>query len=213
MAWNNPRSSDVEVVEGRLGMRTVRNLIILASITVVGLLAFGQDAEDEPKIVFAAGDDQGTVWVNLSLALQHRSDAYLPMVVGVQNNSPQEIMLDRESFTLSDLNGVVYSMPTVKQWRKSYKRITIDRRLLSTGGIPWEVWYRGGRLARSNFFPDLRGSRGNTTISSVVLRTGYGMVDLLYFEQLRQSELGRPFFLTVRPDGWETPIRLRLYLS
>jgi len=193
-------------------MRFGRNLVLFALAVLVVALAAGQEGEDEHKVLFIASDDQGTVWANLSLALQSRSDAYVPMVIGVQNNSSGEIRLNRESFYLTDLDGVVYTMPTVKQWRKGYKRIVIDRRLMSTGGIPWEVWYRSGRLARSNFFPDLRGRRGNTTISTISLRNGFGMVDLMYFEQLREQQTGRPFILTVQPKGWETPIRLRLYL-
>jgi hypothetical protein len=154
-----------------------------------------------------------TVWVNLSLAMQNQDDAYLPAVVGVQNKSHNEIKLTRESFWLEDLDDVVYTMPTVKEWRKNYKRIVIDRRLMSTGGIPWEVWWRSGRFAPSNFFPDLRSTRGNTTRDSIVLRNGYGMVDLLYFERLRMNQIGRPFLLVVHPKGWEIPIRIRLYLS
>ncbi len=194
-------------------MRLGRFLVIVGLVGLTGALATGQDAEDEAKVLFIAGDDQGTVWANLGLTLQNRGDAYIPMVIGVQNNSPNEIKLTRESFQLDDLDGILYSMPTVKEWRKSYKRIVIDRRLMSAGGIPWEVWRRSGRLARSNFFPDLRGSGGNTTISTIILRPGYGMADLMYFEQMRKGEIGRPFFLTVRPEGWEVPIRLRLYLS
>jgi len=194
-------------------MRTIRWLVICGFAAFVFAVAVAQDQDDEARVLFIASDDQGTVWANLSLALQNRSDAYLPMVVGVQNNSPNEVKLTRESFFLTDMDDIVYSMPTVKQWRKGYKRIVIDRRLLSTGGIPWEVWYQSGRLARSNFFPDLSGRRGNTTISTINLRTGYGMVDLLYFEQLRVQQTGRPFILTVQPVGWEVPINLRLYLN
>ncbi|MCJ7753954.1 MAG: hypothetical protein MUP13_05290 [Thermoanaerobaculales bacterium] len=194
-------------------MRTARCLVILGLAALVVVSATGQDGEDEAKMLFIASDDQGTVWANVGLALQNRDDAYIPMVVGVQNNSPNEIKLTRESFHLADMDGVVYSMPTVKEWRKGYKRIVIDRRLLSTGGIPWEVWYQSGRLARSNFFPDLSGTRGNTTISTINLRTGFGMVDLMYFEQLRVQQTDRPFILTVQPVGWEVPINLRLYLN
>jgi hypothetical protein len=39
------------------------------------------------------------------------------------------------------------------------------------------------------------------------------MVDLMYFEQIHQKQIGRPFILTVQPKGWEKPIRLRLLLS
>ena len=194
-------------------MRTARHLVILGIAVLAAALSVGQDNQNETRVLFIANDDQGTVWANLGLALQNRSDGYLPMVVAVQNNSPNEIKLTRESFYLTDMDDVVYSMPTVKQWRKGYKRIVIDRRLMSTGGIPWEVWYQSGRLARSNFFPDLSGRRGNTTISTINLRTGYGMVDLLYFEQLRAQPADRPFILSVQPEGWEIPINLRLYLN
>lgn len=194
-------------------MRTARFLLILGLAALVVVSATGQDGEDEAKVLFIASDDQGTVWANLGLALQNRSDAYIPMVVGVQNNSPTDIKLTRESFHLADMNGVVYSMPSVKEWRKGYKRIVIDRRLMSTGGIPWRVWDQSGRLARSNFFPDLNGRRGNTTINTINLRTRYGMVDLMYFEQMRGQQAGRPFILGVHPEGWEVPINLRLYLN
>ncbi len=194
-------------------MRSVRWLVICGFVILAFGVAVAQDRDDEARVLFIASDDQGTVWANLSLALQNRSDAYLPMVVGVQNNSPNEVKLTRESFHLTDMDDVVYSMPTIKQWRKGYRRIVIDRRLLSTGGIPWEVWYQSGRLARSNFFPDLTGGRGNTAINTINLRNGYGMVDLLYFEQLREKQAERPFILTVRPEGWEVPINLRLYLN
>jgi len=193
-------------------MRAATTFVMIICAVLSGAPAAAQDGDEPSRVLFIAENDQGTVWVNLSLALQNQDDAYLPMVVGVQNKSQNEIKLTRESFWLSDLDDVIYTMPSVKEWRKNYKRIVIDRRLLSTGGIPWEVWWSGGRLARSNFYPDLRSTRGNTTVDSITLRTGYGMVDLLYFEQLRTSGDGRPFILSIRPEGWEVPIQVRLVL-
>jgi hypothetical protein len=38
-------------------------------------------------------------------------------------------------------------------------------------------------------------------------------VDLMYFERLRMNQIGRPFLLTVQPEGWEVPIRIRLHLN
>lgn len=187
--------------------------MLLALVLLAGAVGLAQEVEDPAKVLFIAEDAQGKVWANLGLMLQGNSEPYLPIVIGVQNKSDSEIRLNRNSFWLSDLDGVIYTMPTVKDWRKHYKRIVIDRRMMNTGGIPWEVWWRSGRFSQSNFFPDLRPSRGNTTLDNVSLRTGYGMVDLMYFERLRLLEVGRPFFLTVQPEGWEAPIRLRLYLS
>jgi hypothetical protein len=189
------------------------HVVTLALVLLGGAFVLAEETVDPPRVLFIAEDDQGKVWANLSLLLRDSSGAYLPMVIGVQNKSDSEIRLNRESFWLADLDGVIYPMPSVRNWRKHSKRIVLDRRLMSTGGIPWEVWYSSRRFARSNFFPDLRPTRGNTTMDNVNLRTGFGMVDLMYFERLRQMELHRPFFLTIHPKGWERPIRLRLYLS
>jgi hypothetical protein len=186
--------------------------VMLVAVAVGSLLP-AQDGSTASRILFIGEDNQGKVWANLSLTLAQQSEPYLPMVVGVQNKSSDVVKLDRDSFYLTDLDGIVYPIPSVRDWRKNYDRIVIDRRMMNTGGIPWEVWWRSRKFSPSNFFPDLRATRGNTTQDSISLRTGFGMVDLMYFERLRTPEIGKPFFLTVRAEGWEVPITLRLFLS
>ena len=126
-----------------------------------------------------------------------------------------DMEVDGRIFRGMDLQGcLMFNVPVPAELLRSVpKRIVIDRRMLSTGGIPWEVWYRTGKLGETNFFPDLRSRRGNTTRDSVYLRKGHGMVDLLYFERPRNFEYGRPFFLTIHPKRWELPIRLRLVVQ
>ena len=84
--------------------------------------------------------------------------------------------------------------------------------MVSSGGIPWQVWQSAKRYASTNFFPDLNVSRGGTARDVVTLPEGWGMADLMYFERPRTFDSGRPFFLTVFGEGWEEPIRLRLVL-
>jgi hypothetical protein len=103
-------------------------------------------------------------------------------------------------------------MPSIKEWRKNYGKISIDRRMVSVGGIPWQVWQSSNRFASTNFFPDLNISRGGTARDAVTLPEGWGMADLMYFERPRSLDSGRPFFLAVFGEGWEEPIRLRLVL-
>lgn len=191
-----------------------RQIIPLVLVAVVAAaVTFAQDESDKQRILYIAENDEGKVWANLSLTQARQDEAYLPMVIGVQNKSQDVVKLDRSSFYLSDLDGVIYPMPSVSHWRRNYKRIVIDRRMMTTGGIPWEVWWRSRKFSPTNFFPDLRATRGNTTQDRVSLRTGYGMVDLMYFDQLRAPAIGRPFFLTIQAEGWEKPITLRLVLS
>ena len=185
-----------------------------AAILVLGL-AVGVFAAKEPdsRILFIAENDHGKVWANLSLTRQRDAEPYIPMVVGVLNKGHESVRITRDSIWLNDLDNLVYSMPTVRELRKHYDRSGLDQRMVSTAGIPWEGWQRSGRLAPSNFFPDLRMTRGNTVKDRVTLRGNFAMIDLLYFERPRALVLNKPFILEVHPEGWEVPVRLRLYIS
>ncbi len=186
--------------------------ICIMCLALAGIWA--QEPESEPlQILFIAENEAGKVWVNTTLTLQRTAEPYLPMVVAVQNLQQKNVDLDRTSIWLSDLDGVIYAMPTVREFRKSYKKSNIDYRMVSYGGIPWEGWRWNRRLEPANFFPDLRASRGNTTRDRITLRKRHAMVNLLYFERPRSLRPDKPFFLVVHADGWEAPIRLRLILS
>jgi hypothetical protein len=170
--------------------------------------------EPEPqRVLFIAENDDGTVWANITLTLQRTSEPYLPMVVAVENLSKNIVNLDRQSFWLTDLDNIIYFMPSVKEVRKNYEKIVMDYRMVSYAGIPWENWRWTNRLEITNFFPDLRSTRGNTVQDRVTLRHRHGMVNLLYFERPRNLQHGRPFFLNVMAEGWEAPIRIRLIIA
>ena len=185
---------------------------LLVIAVAVGAL-FAQDAAP-PQILFIVENDFGKVWANTSLTLQRTNEPYLPIVVAVENLSVNPVTFDRSSFFLTDLDGIVYVMPTVKEQRKNYPKTVIDYRMVSYAGIPWEGWRWNRRLEPANFFPNLRASSGNTTMDRVTLRQRHAMADLLYFERPRNLSLNRPFFLDIHPKkGWEVPIRLRIVLN
>jgi hypothetical protein len=191
----------------------LRFLGILCAVGVaVGAVVAQERAPTQ--ILFIAENDFGKVWVNTSLTLQRTNESYLPMVVAVENRSVKPITLDRSSFWLTDLDGIVYVMPSVKEQRKNYAKTVIDYRMVSYAGIPWEGWRWNRRLEPANFFPNLRASSGNTTRDRMTLRQRHAIVDLLYFERPRNLSLNRPFFLDIHPKkGWEVPIRLRIVLN
>ncbi len=173
------------------------------------VLAQVEENQEPQRVLFIAENDAGKVWANVTLTLQRTNEAYLPMVVAVENMSKKSIAIKRESFWLSDLDDILYVMPSVKEVRKYYDKIVMDYRMVSYAGIPWENWRWTRRLESANFFPDLRSTRGNTVRDHVTLRHRYAMVNLLYFNLQR----GRPFFLNVHPKGWEVPIRIRILIS
>jgi len=187
---------------------------LLAVCLTVGVVIAQQDQEEEAqRVLFIAEHDAGKVWANLTLTIQRTGEPYLPMVVAVENLQRKSISIDRESFWLSDLDEIIYVLPTVKEVRKNYDKIAMDHRMISYAGIPWENWRWTSRLESASFFPDLRSTRGNTVRDHVTLRHLHAMVNLLYFERPRNLQRGRPFFLVVHPKGWEIPIRIRILIS
>jgi hypothetical protein len=186
--------------------------MLLAALLAIGVV-FAQDGEEPQRVLFIAENKNGKVWANLTLTIQRTGEPYLPIVVAVENLSTKSITLSRESFWLSDLDGVVYVLPSIKEMRKNYSKSVMDARMVSYAGIPWENWRWNRRLELANFFPNLRSSTGNTVSDRVTLRQRHAMVDLMYFERPRNLEIGKPFFLDVHPKGWEIPIRLRFVIS
>jgi hypothetical protein len=176
-------------------------------------VAAGLVAASDGQIVFSERSEVGQLWANLSLTYLRVGEPYLPIVIGVQNLSGETLELNRASFRLIGPDGRRFSMADLKTLRKSYEKSTFDRRIMTTNGIPADVWYRQRRLRESNFFPDVSQSRRTTVIDRVTLRRGDGTVDLIYFEAPTGLALGTPFVLEVLPEGWEAPLRLRLILG
>ena len=179
----------------QLKARLITAVVVLATVAVAGgLLA----EEEETRLWdFDVEDENGRAWANLTLTGLRMDEPFIPIVVAVQNNSKKPVTLNRESFRVTDLDGLVYMLASVRDWRKHYDPIVQDRRMMSTGSIPWRVWYSSNKLGSTNFFPDLKTGRGNVLRDSVTLRRGYGMFDLMYFERPRNLSVKRPFFLEV----------------
>ena len=183
-----------------------------ACVIAVAVGALFAQERAPTQILFIAENDVGKVWANTSLTRQRTNEPYLPIVVAVENKGVKSVTLDRSSFFLTDLDEIVYVMPSVKEQRKNYSKTVIDYRMISYAGIPWEGWRWNRKLDPANFFPNLRASSGNTTRDKMTLRQRHAIVDLLYFE--RPHDLKRPFFLDIHPKkGWEIPIRLRIVLN
>jgi len=183
------------------------------SIVLLGVLAAALGVASDGQVVFSERSEVGQLWANLSVTYQRVEEPYLPMVIGVQNHGGETMQLSRASFRLIGPDGRRFPMAGLKELRTSYDKLTFDRRIVTTNGIPVDVWARQRSLRESNFFPGVGMSRRSTVIDRVTLGRGDGMVDLIYFETPTGLALGAPFVLEVQPDGWEAPLRLRLILG
>lgn len=188
---------------------------ILTGAVIAGWIALAAaQAADEPRrVIFTARTAEGEVWANVGLTGQRLDQSYVPMVVAVANRGGQAAVVDRDTIRLIGPDGLRYPMPTLRELRRNYRRMSLDSRSVSGAGIPWEVWRRDGKLVDSNFFPELASSRRAIAIDEVTLAPGFAMVDLLYFAKPPGLGPRTPFVLEVSPIGWETPIRLGIILE
>mgnify|MGYP001765372997 CR=1 FL=1 len=183
------------------------------TVVLLGLVTAALGAASDGQVVFSERSEVGQLWANLSLTYLRVEEPFLPMVIGVQNLGGETLELNRASFRLIGPDGRRFPMADLKVLRSSYDKLTFDRRIVTANGIPVDVWARQRRLRESNFFPGVGMSRRSTVIDRVTLARGDGMVDLIYFETPTGLSIGAPFVLEVLPDGWETPLRLRLLLG
>lgn len=181
----------------------------MAPLVLFAAFAGAQDG----RVVFSEKSAVGQLWANLSLTYLRADEAFLPMVIGVQNLSEQIIRLERSSFRLIGPDGRRYPMAELKTIRSSYGKFSLDRRIASANGIPADLWARQRTLRESNFFPDVGLSRRPTVIDHVTLARRDGMVDLVYFETPAGLAAGVPFVLEVVPKDGPAPLRLRLILG
>jgi len=191
--------------------RTVRTLALAALVAAPAVLA-SQD-EAPRRLVFSGGNELGELWVNTSLTRQRLDEDYIPMVVAIVNRSRETVTVDRDAVRLIGPDGSRYPMPTVKELREGYGRSSLDARMVSGAGIPYEVWQRERHLMDSNFFPFLMSGRRAIVIDEVNLAPGYAMIDILYFAKPDRLQLGEPLLLEVRAVGWAAPVRLGIVLN
>jgi hypothetical protein len=177
-------------------------------VTLLAVAAAGQ----EPRVLFVAEGQSGSVWVNVTLTELRIAEPYLPMMVAVQNLGGDNVVIDRGALRLIGQDGIRHPVADLREVRSGYSRLRLDRRIASSAGIPVDVWYRQGRLRESNFFPDVGGG-GGVVIDEVVLRRSDALVDLFYFQTPAGLASGSPFVLEVAPEGWEAPVRLGLTLK
>jgi len=166
--------------------------------------------EERDPIVVNGENACGQVWVNLSLTGLRLDETYVPMVIAVYNRAKGQATVTRDSFRLIGADGREVHVPGVKELRQAYDKLTMDRRMVSTAGIPFGTWLRRSRTVPSNFFPGMGSSGGGTTIDHVSMPPMFGMVDLVYFERPKGLALGQPVVLEVKPEGWEESIRLQI---
>lgn len=183
-----------------------------ALVLAVVLAVAAPGVPQESQLVNVGETDFGAVWANIHLTRMRVEEPYLPMVIGIQNLGSGSVRIDRDAIRLVGPDGRRYPVAGLKEVRKEYDKLNVDRRIANANGIPWEVWYRQRRFRESNFFPGVMNRRG-TVIDDVVLRRQDGMVDIVYFPTPRGLALDTPIALEIAAEGWEAPLQLRLRLE
>lgn len=191
-----------------------RRLIPLSLVACLALTAgLPAQKETQRRIVFSGENERGELWANIGLTIQRLEEDYIPMVVMIVNHDREPVLIDRDAIRLVGPDGKRYPMPTLKELRSNYNRISLDARSVSGAGIPYEVWQRDRRLLESNFFPNTMTDRRATVIDEITLPTGYALIDILYFARPKSLVRGSSFLLEVHGLGWDEPVRLGITLN
>lgn len=129
-------------------------------------------------------------------------DQYIPVEIAVANKGLNNLILTRESFTLTDELGNKYPMVSSKELLENYDKQDFDKGLSHVLRViihKFELY----TPVRSNFAPELFSSR--IVFDKVELTKHSYMVDMIYFEHPVTELKGKKFelFLTA-PEIKET---------
>ncbi len=173
-------------------------------IAAVALAWAGQTA------IFTTKTDEGWVYVNVDLARKRTGEAFIPLLVGVMNNSKQSVVLTRESFRIVMPDGTRLPAASVQQIREGYPKLENDFRWLASVEPARILGVRGVGTVPSHFYPGLVEGTP-VVITEVELPPRYWTADLIYLPR-PEGFTGGELVLEVAGEGWKAPVLVNLSL-
>ncbi len=183
---------------------------MVAAVMVLGLAVTGVTLAGQSDKIFTAKTGDAWVYVNVELARQRSAEGYIPLVVGVMNNSKNNVNLTRESFKLIGPAGQEIPAATVREIREGYPKLDLDYRWLEQVTPLRILGVRGVKFVPSHFYPGTyKGSA--VVISTVQLSQRFFTADILYFKKPEGFTTGNLVF-EVQAKGWKEPVRVSLHI-
>jgi hypothetical protein len=187
-------------------MKGLRNIIV--AFVVISLASAGVTLAGSSDKIFTTKTADAWVYVNVELARKRTQEGYIPLVVGVMNNSRNNVDLTRESFALIGPAGQRIPAATVQEIREGYPKLSLDYRWLEQVTPLRILGVRGVQFIPSHFYPGLyKGSA--VVISTVQLSQRFFTADILYFKKPEGFTTGTLVF-EVQAKGWEKPVRVSI---
>ncbi|HHQ49261.1 MAG TPA: hypothetical protein ENK19_10330 [Acidobacteria bacterium] len=187
-------------------MKGLRN--VLVALVVVSLASAGVTLAGQSDKIFTTKTQDAWVYVNVDLARKRTKEGYIPLVVGVMNNSKNNVNLTRSSFKLIGPAGEEIPAATVQEIREGYPKLDLDYRWLQQVTPMRILGVRGVQFIPSHFYPGLyEGS--SVVINTVQLGQRFFTADILYFKKPKGFTTGTLVF-EVTAKGWEHPVRVSI---
>jgi len=181
---------------------------VFIAVFVFCLASAGVTLAAESDKIFTTKTGDGWVYVNVELARKRTSEGFIPLVVGVMNNSKNSVDLTRESFKLIGPAGQVIPAARVQEIREGYPKLDLDYRWLEHVTPMRILGVRGVRAVPSHFYPGLyQGS--SVVISTVQLARRFFTTDILYFEKPAGFTGGELVF-EISAEGWSEPVKVKI---
>ncbi len=181
---------------------------VMVALLVLGLASAGVTVAGQSDKIFTTKTEDGWVYVNVELARKRTGESYIPLVVGVMNNSRNNINLTRESFRLIGPAGQEIPAATVQEIREGYPKLELDYRWLDQVTPMRILGVRGVQAVPSHFYPGLY--QGSLVVTSTVqLSQRFFTADILYFKK-PEGFTGGSLVFEVRAKGWKEPVRVSI---
>ena len=135
-----------------------------------------------------------------------RKELYFPLFVQIANRSKETFEITRESFTLEDPLGKLYSIAPAREVSERYPRLDLDRQLFRQNRSFTATGVGLYTYISSDFFPSA--SRRSLLIQQVSLPPQTYMEDVLYFPIPESGLNGVPLRLLFKVKALQDPIQV-----
>jgi hypothetical protein len=131
-----------------------------------------------------------------------KSQAYIPVEVGIGNSGSAKATLTRKGIKLIDETGQSYDLVSAQEITKNYGRLNYDHEKASVPHLMGPIFF-GYRAVSSRFTPEAKPN--SLVYDSIDLAGNDVLIDILYFKVPAASVKGKSFELQVSAPNLAGP--------
>jgi hypothetical protein len=188
------------------------SIMVLFVFTALFVAASVREAQ-ETKVVQLDVKFDPTTYVNRKTPLilvvstfllqnLEKSQAYIPVEVGIGNSGSTKVTLTRNGIKLIDDSGQSYDLVSAREITKNYGRLNYDREKAYVPHLMGPIFF-GYRAISSKFTPEAKPN--SLVFDTIDLARNDALIDILYFKVPAAGVKGKSFELRVSAPNLVEP--------